>query len=189
MSEQRIPPEEPPSIIATRRDWLLVAGLFLLILIVVWMFWDRGGPESAEAGEPAEVSSVITPATGRTTHTHRVEGEDRWNEMYVTATAYNSLRAQTDDDPSIAAWGDKLEPGMKAIAVSRDLLAMGLTHDVKVWIEGHGGPYLVLDKMNKRWKDRIDVYMGVDKKKALEWGKKRVKIRWRTSAEDPVPGA
>ncbi|CAA6799904.1 MAG: Unknown protein, partial [uncultured Thiotrichaceae bacterium] len=76
----------------------------------------------------------------------------------VTATAYNSLPAQTDSTPDIAAWGDRLRPGMKAIAVSRDLLKKyGLKHKDKVKISGLKGEYLVLDKMNKRWKKKIDI--------------------------------
>jgi len=43
--------------------------------------------------------------------------------MEVTASAYTLRAAETKDyAPGIAAWGDKLEPGMKAIAVSRDLI-------------------------------------------------------------------
>ncbi len=46
--------------------------------------------------------------------------------MTVTATAYNSISGQTDSNPTEAAWGDELMPGMKAIAVSPDLVAAGL---------------------------------------------------------------
>ncbi|MGB3587376.1 MAG: hypothetical protein WBA23_12590, partial [Tunicatimonas sp.] len=81
--------------------------------------------------------------------------------------------------PAIAAWGDKLKPGMKAIAVSRDLLnEYGLEHNAKVKIKGLPGTYRVLDKMNKRWKKRIDIYMGTDISKAREWGKQQVEISW-----------
>ena len=98
----------------------------------------------------------------------------------VTATAYNSLPGQTHrDHPEIAAWGDKLEPGMKAIAVSQDLLSMGLTYNTKVKIEGLKGKYTVVDKMNKRWTKRIDIYMGKDKELAKEWGRQKVNITWR----------
>ena len=42
--------------------------------------------------------------------------------MTVTATAYNSVERQTKKgNPSLAAWGDILDPGERAIAVSRDL--------------------------------------------------------------------
>lgn len=99
--------------------------------------------------------------------------------LEVTATAYNSVESQTKKgDPFTAAWGDKLQPGMKAIAVSRDLIPEGLDHKTKVRIEGLNGTYLVLDKMNKRWKQKIDIYMGMDIGKAREWGKRKVNIEW-----------
>ena len=49
-----------------------------------------------------------------------------WKELEVKVTAYNSTKAQTSGNPSIAAWGDTLKPGMKCIAVSRDLIKLGL---------------------------------------------------------------
>jgi len=100
--------------------------------------------------------------------------------MEVTATAYTSSKAETDATPSIAAWGDKLHPGMKSIAVSRDLIKMGLGHGAKVRIEGFEGEYTVLDKMHKRWTKKIDIYMGKDRKKALQWGKKKLVIYWES---------
>lgn len=104
--------------------------------------------------------------------------------MTVTATAYNSVRAQTDSQPSIAAWGDRLKPGMKAIAVSRDLIAQGLTRGVLVTIEGLDGQYRVLDKTAKRFSKRIDVYMGTDVKKARQFGVRQVEISWMPSPAD-----
>ncbi len=98
--------------------------------------------------------------------------------MEVTATAYNSLKAQTANDPAITAWGDSLEPGMKAIAISRDLLDSGFYHELEVSIDGLDGTYKVLDKMNRRWTKKIDIYMGVNEAKAREWGKQEVTIRW-----------
>ena len=44
-------------------------------------------------------------------------GEDR--HLSVRASAYNSLADQTDADPSVTAWGDRLEPGMRARAGTR----------------------------------------------------------------------
>jgi len=99
--------------------------------------------------------------------------------LQVTATAYNSLSGQTDSTPSIAAWGDRLEPGMKAIAVSRDLLKQyGLKHKDRVKISGMRGEYTVLDKMNRRWEKKIDIYMGKDRDKALKFGRRDVTIKW-----------
>ena len=42
--------------------------------------------------------------------------------LEVTATAYTSSPDETNDEPTIAAWGDELKPGMNVIAVSRDLI-------------------------------------------------------------------
>ncbi len=82
--------------------------------------------------------------------------------LEVTASAYNSVASQTQGDPTLAAWGDELKPGMKAIAVSPDLVKLGLTHNTKVKIEGLSGRYTVLDRTNSRFNKRIDIYMGTD---------------------------
>jgi 3D (Asp-Asp-Asp) domain-containing protein len=100
------------------------------------------------------------------------------HSLVVTATAYNSLPEQTDAEPHVAAWGDPIAPGMKVIAVSRDLIPVGLDRHTPVKIEGFPGVYLVLDKMNKRWEKRIDIYMGHDLEAARAWGKRQVEISW-----------
>ena len=96
----------------------------------------------------------------------------------VTATAYTSHTSQTDTTPFLAAWNNKLSPRRKSIAVSRDLLKKGLGNGVRVRISGLRGIYRVRDKMNKRWKNKIDIYMGTNRKKALRWGRRKVTIRW-----------
>ncbi len=98
--------------------------------------------------------------------------------LVVTATAYTSRPEHTDDEPDVAAWGDVLAPGMKAIAVSRDLIPEGLDRHAPVKIEGLPGVYIVLDKMHARWKKRIDIYMGHDLAAARAWGKRKVEINW-----------
>lgn len=96
----------------------------------------------------------------------------------VTATAYNSLAYQTSSNPNITAFGDSLKVGMRSIAVSRDLLDSGLVHNTKVKIEGFDGLFTVNDKMNKRWRKRIDIYMGTDVQQAKTWGKKKINIEY-----------
>jgi 3D (Asp-Asp-Asp) domain-containing protein len=93
----------------------------------------------------------------------------------LLATAYTSHKSQTDSTPFLAAWNNRIRPGMKIIAVSHDLIKKhGLKNGVRVKIKGLKGHYVVRDKMNKRFKKRIDIYMGLNKKKALKWGKRRV---------------
>ncbi|WP_417533819.1 3D domain-containing protein [Marinobacterium stanieri] len=98
--------------------------------------------------------------------------------LKVMASAYNSVAGQTNDQPNITAWGDKLKPGMKVVAVSRDLIKKGLTHNTMIEIVGLPGRYRVLDKMHRRWDKKIDIYMGTDVDAALEWGVRPVEIRW-----------
>lgn len=101
----------------------------------------------------------------------------------VTASAYTLSEAETKKgNVGLAAWGDQLKPGMKAIAVSRDLIKAGLTHRTEVQINGLSGTYVVLDKMNKRWKEKIDILMS-SRQAALEWGKKDVIITWEVPVE------
>lgn len=105
-------------------------------------------------------------------------------ELEVVASAYNSLPGQTHSaHPNIGAWGDTLRPGMKAIAVSRDLIDQGLTRNQMVKIEGLPGKFRVLDKMNGRWKQKIDIYMGINQERAIEWGLQEVTISWEVEKD------
>jgi len=106
-----------------------------------------------------------------------------WKSREVSVSAYNSTIAQTDGLPTLAAWSDTLVPGMKAVAVSRDLIALGLDHNTQVKIEGFDGIFLVKDKMAKRMKNKIDIYMGDDIEKAREWGTKKLMIQFRVKKD------
>jgi len=75
---------------------------------------------------------------------------------------------------------------MKYIAVSRDLLKLGLKHNTLVTIEGLDGIFLVKDKMHYRWKNRIDIYMGNNVKEARNWGRKRLEIKYRLEVKDSI---
>ena len=100
-------------------------------------------------------------------------------KLRVTATAYSSHAGQTDKTPFLAAWNNRLRPGMKIIAVSRDMLTRyGMKNGTKVRIGGLRGYYRVRDKMNKRYRKRIDIYMGLDRRRALRWGRRSVVIYW-----------
>ena len=103
-------------------------------------------------------------------------------QLRVTATAYNSLPAQGVGRGTHGAWGDRLSPDMKTVAISHDLIALGLTRGMKVEIEGLEGLYTVMDRLPRRWTRRIDIYMGKDVRAAHRWGKREVRIRWLPSA-------
>jgi len=98
-------------------------------------------------------------------------------KLRVTATAYTSHRGQTDKTPFLAAWNNRIRPGMKIVAVSRDMLTRyGLKNGSKIKISGLPGYYTVRDKMNKRYRKRIDIYMGMNRRKALKWGRRSVML-------------
>jgi len=101
------------------------------------------------------------------------------HKLRVVATAYTSHRGQTDRTPFLAAWNNRIRPGMKIIAVSPDLIRKyGITNGTKVKISGLPGIYTVRDKMHHRMRKHIDIYMGTNRKKALRWGRRRVVLYW-----------
>lgn len=118
---------------------------------------------------------LIGGMVGCKTETEEEDYED-WQTITVTATAYNSLKVQGQGNPRITAWGDTLGPGVQSIAVSRDLIRKGLKHKTPVKIEGFEGIFIVNDKMHPRWRNKIDIYMGLDKQKAKNWGRRKIEI-------------
>ena len=102
-------------------------------------------------------------------HEHSIE---------VTATAYNSIPNQTAGDGTLTAFGLRLHPGMRIVAISRDLEAQGLHHGVRITIDGLEGEWEVGDRLSDEWQERIDIFMGSDVGSARAWGKRRVRIRW-----------
>ncbi len=110
--------------------------------------------------------------------TIQISVQEKQQSLLVTATAFNSLPKQGQGNPNVGAWGDRITPGVNAVAVSEDLVSLGLTRGTMVRIEGMKNEYVVLDRMPARWKKRIDIYMGNDLKAARAWGKREVKIYW-----------
>jgi len=110
------------------------------------------------------------------------------HRLAVTAVAYTLDKRQTDDDEDIGAWGDELDDEANIIAVSRDLLEMGLRRGTKVRIEGRRGEYVVMDLMHPRWKKHIDILME-DEDDAFAWGRRKAKISWTGPAIEPASGA
>ena len=111
--------------------------------------------------------------------TEAIDNSFTWHCMDVRASAYNSLAYQTSSNPFITAFGDSLKPGDRYIAVSRDLLRGPLKYNTEVSIEGLDCTYVVKDKMNIRYWNTIDVYMGLDVKAARNWGRRKVMLCYK----------
>ena len=92
-------------------------------------------------------------------------------QQKVHATIYNAVPEQTNSDPSHTAFMFKLDLKNpykhRIIAVSRDLLKE-FPRGTKVKLKGtsYDGVFVVMDKMNKRYTNRIDILINV----GMQWG-------------------
>ncbi|MES1941334.1 hypothetical protein T5B8_13910 [Salinisphaera sp. T5B8] len=111
----------------------------------------------------------------------QADSDAGWQTLEVTATSFTLAEEETKQgNIGLTAFGDQLEPGDKAIAVSRDLIRLGLTHGTKVRVEGLPGTYTVQDKMHRRWRNKIDILFK-KRKRALEWGRKNIEIQYQVA--------
>jgi len=89
--------------------------------------------------------------------------------VMVTATIYHADPKQCNADYLTTASLKKINsqsPGShRWLAVSRDLEPLGFVFGAQVCVEGAGemdGIWTVEDRMNKRWKNRIDFLVNYD---------------------------
>ena len=90
--------------------------------------------------------------------------EDESQRVFVTATIYHAVEEQTDSTPNITASGYKINMADplsdRIIAVSWDLENVyGFKMGDMVYVSGTGvldGIWFVRDRMNKRFRKRID---------------------------------
>ena len=109
--------------------------------------------------------------------------EDESQRVFVTATIYHAVEAQTDSTPDITASGYKInmkDPlSDRIIAVSWDLENMyGFTMGTMVHVQGTDyldGIWFVRDRMNKRWRKRID-FLVPESIEGGKWENVRVEI-------------
>ena len=90
----------------------------------------------------------------------------------VDVTAYSPRVQETDSTPFINAEGLAVAEGQ--IAVSRDLFRAGWVFGRRVWIQGHG-IYRISDLMNKRFRDRLDIFF-FNTKDAKRFGQKKLVV-------------
>lgn len=99
-----------------------------------------------------------------------------YHAVTTTVTAYTSRRIETDDTPCLAAKGHDIcrlyAAGTKVCASNAHPIGTVL------YVPGYGR-CVVLDRMNRRYRDRVDVYMGRDVQAAREWGKRTLAVEIR----------
>jgi len=85
----------------------------------------------------------------------------------VTATAYNSMESQCDSTPWITASGTRCREGV----IASNFLPFG----TKVMIDGFPNQiFIVEDRMNRRYKYRIDIWMR-QYNDAIRFGRRKIK--------------
>jgi len=141
---------------------------------------EKRAKEKKARERKAKAAKERKSRLARAQRAFKVTGSSKFkHKMRVVATAYTSHRSQTDSTPFLAAWNNRIRPGMKIIAVSPDLIRKyGITNGVRVKIGGLPGTYVVRDKMNPRLHNHIDIYMGTNRRRALRWGRRRVVLYW-----------
>jgi len=102
--------------------------------------------------------------------------------IVVTATIYHATPAQTDSTPDITATNFKINmdnPELhRIIAVSRDLEAKGFKMNSVVLVSNAGemnGLWVIRDRMNKRWENRIDFLVDTTMKYG-KWNNVKIEL-------------
>jgi len=128
----------------------------------------------ASLAQYAEPDFLFTTNARNPTKTLRVKAM-----AYTACAVGKKKKSKPVRRATRGAWGDELTPGIKAVAVSPDLLDMGLEHGDVIAIEGLPGQYKVLDVMHGRHDRSIDIFYGDDACGAIEWGKRTLTISWQ----------
>ena len=87
----------------------------------------------------------------------------------ATVTGFNTLEAQTDSTPCIAASGDN-------ICGRTDVVACPRRVPLGTWVEIKGSRYECLDRTHSKYNGRFDISFDKDVQAALNWGRTRVKV-------------
>lgn len=147
-------------------DRAKLAAAAVLIASGCWMIRmpeTHAAPDASEPEPPCGLDSVVC------------EGEE---DRTVDVTAYNSLPGQTDDTPCISGDGSdicRMRMEGETVCASNDWplgAQIGLTGGVN-------GRCVVRDRMNARYAGtgRVDVYMGMDVKRAREFGIRKAVVK------------
>ena len=104
------------------------------------------------------------------------------SDLTVTATIYHATLKQTDSTPDRTATNFKINmnnpESHRIIAVSRDLEGKGFTMNKLVVVSNAGkmnGLWVIRDRMNKRWTNRID-FLVDETMKGGKWTNVKIKL-------------
>ena len=134
-------------------------GMFIFLITIISFGWLM-------ASKPFEYKGRIQVYEDEYDYVLKNEIPDYWVEG-ITATKYNPVEEQCDEDPLVTADGSKinlkkLERGdLRWVAISRDLLKLGYNYGDTIVIvsdnELDGKEFVVRDTMNPKWRNKIDI--------------------------------
>lgn len=146
-------------------------NLFLLLLVFTIGY-------SVHASKTSPKSKVETVYTKKPTPSPKTSPKKSSKvTTHVTLTCYQPVASQCNSDCLHTADNSKIDLNklaagkIKWVAISRDLLYMiPMGSKVKITNEDTGkcyGVYTVKDKMNKRWKHRMDILIHPNSKERI----------------------
>jgi len=104
-----------------------------------------------------------------------VECEDKDDWIETEVSAYTSRIQEADLSPCTPA---KPMDICKEYKETKRCMVANNKYPLGTMIEIEGiGECEIVDRMNRRYKNNIDIYMGKDLKKALEFGRKTLKFK------------
>lgn len=136
-------------------------SIFAICLVAIFVALEVRPIECLPSSEPVDIrQAAYLPKAGNRAAPRIV-------------TAYTSSPAETDSDPCIGASNQNL---CSLYAEGTGICASNAyPFGTRLKVEGFGD-CTVLDRMNSRYPERVDVYMGFDRPRALNWGVKQVNV-------------
>ena len=162
---------------------LTLLGNIVSIIVAIMIFAEisNEGQTSTQTDDVPIDSTMVTEGEN-TNFVQVVNNAAKPFVTHVTLTVYNATAKQCDSNPLETASGfiiDKKElknGNLKICAVSDDL-KWDLPFESIIEVEGHG-QFIVKDRMNKRFKHRIDLLQDDDEPQFMKTNVKVTRIRF-----------
>ena len=157
------------------KDFLIMLIVMLVLGSVCFKVGINRGKRIQQRSEKQELQKVIAEKDEMIKdlrselNDRNVELEAYKNLTKTTITCYTARPEECNEEPWVSAWNN---PTMhNQLAVSRNLLNKknGWMRGDEVYIFSLGKTFIIGDKMNIRWKDRVDILFH-DLKLAKQFG-------------------
>lgn len=163
--------------------FLTLLGNIASIIVAIMIFAEISNEwQTSSQTDDVPIDSTMVAEGEDTNFVQVVNNADKPFITHVTLTVYNAKESQCDSSPLITASNftidkDQLKRGeLKICAVSDDLKWALPFHSI-IEVEGHG-QYIVEDRMNKRFKHRIDLLQDENEPQFMKKNVKITRIRF-----------